>query len=89
MDVLERQSRFLRGGEEERGREGMTSCEGAKKGVISLKCMEVRSRCCLNKRASLGEQQGEAWHSPLCVSLHCRVLPGSLMLMMAIHSCNG
>lgn len=36
-----------------------------------------------------GERQGEAWHSPLCVSLHCRVLPGSLMLMTAIHSCNG
>lgn len=32
---------------------------------------------------------GEAWHSPLCVSLHCRVLPGSLMLMTAIHSGNG
>lgn len=27
--------------------------EGAEKGVISLQCAEVRSRCCLNKRASL------------------------------------
>lgn len=69
--------------------------EGAEKGVISLQCAEVRSRCCSNKRASLvcgkegGGWQGEAWHSPLCVSLHCRVLPGSLMLMTAIHSSNG
>lgn len=69
----------------------------AEKGVISLQCTEVRSRCCSNKRGFSGvggwgvwgAAGGEAWHSPLCVSLHCRVLPGSLMLMTAIHSCNG
>lgn len=86
--ALEAEQVFKKGLLQER-REDMRSWEGMERGVISLEYMEVRSRCCSNKRASLGERQGEAWHSPLCVSLHCRVLLGSLMLMMAIHSCNG